>query len=244
MKLKSLIMFSAAALAFAACSNDEDFTGNDGTFDGPGAVSVKITTADLTRMAGGATSGADGGKVDITGDLTVTLTGKKTETAATDDYQETITIDAAKVNGDTKLTFWNIAVPTKLTVSINGGVADYTAQGAPTLVDLQVAEGAAKIPAYGETTDFTKTDASSSPVLNNDNDTTEDGTEQGAVSGDEDKEYQLYSATVTMAIPVARLEVSNIMHVKHEGEETCQYKTLVANGAYLDVLTTVGSKYN
>ena len=94
MKLKSLIMFSAAALAFAACSNDEDVM-NGSSFDGPGAVSVKITTADLTRMAGAAT--ADGA-VNIDGTLTVTLKGKKTPTSATEDYVETIMIDAADVD--------------------------------------------------------------------------------------------------------------------------------------------------
>ena len=242
MKLKSLIMFSAAALAFAACSNDEDFKGNDGTFDGPGAVSVKIATADLSRaLAGDATEGANGGKVDIEGTLTVTLTGTGLNNAP---YSETIEIDAASVTDETKLTFWNIAEPTKLTVSVNGGVADYsTAQDASTLTALQVA--ASKIPAYGETTNFIKTDASSSPVLDNDNDTKENGTEQGAVSGDEDKTYQLYTAKVKMAIPVARLEVSNIMHVTHKGEpdDVCQYATLVANGTYMDNVAIVGGKY-
>ena len=233
-------MFSAALMTFAACSNDEDVT-NGPSFDGPGAVSVKITTADLTRMAGGATSGNNGDKVDIKGTLSVTLTGTGLNNAP---YSETIEIDASSVENDTKLTFWNVAEPKKLTVSINGGVADYsTAADASTLTGLQVE--AANIPAYGETTRFTKTDRSSSPVLDNDNDTADNGTEQGAASGDENKTYQLYEATVNMAIPVARLEVSNIMHVKHEGapDDVCQYATLIANGAYMDNVAIVGGKY-
>ena len=160
MKLKSLIMFSAAALAFAACSNDEDVM-NGSSFDGPGAVSVKITTADLTRMAGAAT--ADGA-VNIDGTLTVTLKGKKTPTSATEDYVETIMIDAADVDQDTKLTFWNIATPTSLTVSINGGVKNYSeGEWSGSLADLQVP--AASVPAYGETTTFTPTTQTGTPDM-------------------------------------------------------------------------------
>ena len=49
MKLKSLIMFSAAALAFAACSNDEDFNGNNGGVEGLANVSVNISDPVLSR---------------------------------------------------------------------------------------------------------------------------------------------------------------------------------------------------
>ena len=241
MKLKSLIMFSAAALAFAACSNDEDVM-NGSSFDGPGAVSVKITTADLTRAAGAATPGDNGSKVDIKGTLSVTLTGTGLNNAP---YSETIEIDAEKLDQDTKLTFWNVAKPEKLTVSINNGKADYSKEtNETTLTAMQVA--AENIPAYGETSNFTKSERSGSPVLGNDNDTLENGTEQGANEGDQNKTYQLYTATVKMAIPVARLEVSNIMHVKHAGEpdDVCQYATLIANGTYMDNIAYVGGTYD
>lgn len=241
MKLKSLIMFSAAALAFAACSNEEDVM-NGPSFDGPGAVSVKITTADLTRNAGAATPGDNGSKVDIKGTLSVTLTGTGLNNAP---YSETIEIDAEKLDQDTKLTFWNVAKPEKLTVSINNGKADYSKEtDETTLTAMQVA--AENIPAYGETSNFTKSERSGSPVLGNDNDTLENGTEQGANEGDQNKTYQLYTATVKMAIPVARLEVSNIMHVKHAGEpdDVCQYATLIANGTYMDNIAYVGGTYD
>lgn len=246
MKLKSLIMFSAAALAFAACSNDEDVM-NGSSFDGPGAVSVKITTADLTRMAGAAT--ADGA-VNIDGTLTVTLKGKKTPTSATEDYVETIMIDAADVDQDTKLTFWNIATPTSLTVSINGGVKNYSeGEWSGSLADLQVP--AASVPAYGETTTFTPTTQTGTPDMSKDNgDGTSvgEGTEQGATEADVNSVYQLYTATVKMAIPVARLEVSNIMHVTHAGPDAepadvCMFTKLVASGAYMDKVASFGGQY-
>lgn len=234
-----------------ACSN-EDVTDNGGAqFKGNGAVAVKIVSPDLlTRNAGGATTGDAGSSVAITGDLVVTLTGKTLDSEGnpTVPYEQSITIDASKLKsaseGDaaTILKFWNIAVPEKLTASINGGEVDYKSVDLST---LQVA--AANVPAYGETTNFIKKSDSEgqSPILGEDNDTKEDGTEQGAEDGDATKVYEMYEASVTMAIPVARLEVSNITHVKHAGtdEDQCIYTELKADGAYLDGYTTQGSKY-
>lgn len=48
MKLRSFIMFSAAALAFAACSNEEDF-GTSAAIEGEATIRVNIAEAALSR---------------------------------------------------------------------------------------------------------------------------------------------------------------------------------------------------
>lgn len=253
MKLNRFFMLGLAGLAFAACNNEDEAVNNGTQFKGNGAVSVRIVSPDvMTRNAGGATPGGNNSTVAIEGDLTITLTGKKLDAEGnpTVPYEETITIDAETLKSQseenaTVLKFWNIAVPEKLTASINGGVANYSAVGIGTLQ----AEASA-IPAYGETINFTlSTDqAGQSPDHNNDNDKKEDGTEQGADENGADDEtvYQMYEASVVMAIPVARLEVSNIMHVEHAGEpdDVCIFTNLVADGAYMDGYTTVGGAYS
>lgn len=250
MKLTKSLFLAFAGLGLFACSN-EDVADNGGAqFKGNGAVAVKIVSPDLlTRNAGGATDGVAGSSVAIEGDLVITLTGKTLDAEGnpTVPYEQSITIDASKLKSASEesatiLKFWNIAVPEKLTASINGGEVDYKSVDLST---LQVA--AANVPAYGETTNFIKKSDSEgqSPILGEDNDTKEDGTEQGAEDGDATKVYEMYEASVTMAIPVARLEVSNITHVKHAAtdEDPCIYTELKADGAYLDGYTTQGSKY-
>lgn len=252
MKLTKSLFLAFAGLGLFACSN-EDVADNGGAqFKGNGAVAVKIVSPDLlTRNAGGATDGVAGSSVAIEGDLVITLTGKTLDAEGnpTVPYEQSITIDAGKLKSASEesatiLKFWNIAVPEKLTASINGGVANYKSVDLST---LQVAS--ANAPAYGETTSFTKSSDTDgqSPNLDEDNDTKEDGTgtEQGAEDGDATKVYEMYEASVTMAIPVARLEVSNITHVKHAGteEDQCIYTELKADGAYLDGYTTQGSEY-
>lgn len=250
MKLTKSLFLAFAGLGLFACSN-EDVTDNGGAqFKGNGAVAVKIVSPDLlTRNAGGATTGDANTSVAITGDLVITLTGKTLDAEGnpTVPYKQSITIDAEKLKSASEesatiLKFWNIAVPEKLTASINGGVANYKSVDLST---LQVAS--ANAPAYGETTIFTKSSDTKgqSPILGEDNDTKEDGTEQGAEKDDDAKVYEMYEASVTMAIPVARLEVSNITHVKHAGteEDQCIYTELKADGAYLDGYTTQGSEY-
>lgn len=234
MKMNKFFMLGLAGLAFAACNNEEEVSNQ--LPEGKAAVSVKIVTPTLnTRNAGAATSGDDGSTVSLTGDLTVTLTGSN-------GYEETITIDANAIDQNTSLTFWNVEKPEKLTVSINGGVADYTAVK---LSDLQMA--AAEAPAYGEigASDFTLTTETGTPDLDEDNDAKENGTEQGADKKDANSIYQLYEATVTMRIPLARLEVSNITHVTHTGtdDDICMFTNLIANGAYLDGYTAQGGTY-
>lgn len=229
MKMNKFFMLGLAGLAFAACSNEEDVTDKGPQFTGNGAVSVRIVKPTMNqRNAGGATSGKDGDKVSLEGDLTVTLTGAG-------GYNESITIGADKIDASTVLKFWNVQAPEKLTVSINGGVADYST------VDLTTLQmPAANVPAYGETSTFTLTDKADSPVTANNG-----KTEAGADADDAETVYQMYEATVTMAIPLARLEVSNIAHITHAGapDNVCKFTKLIANAAYLDGFTTKGSVY-
>lgn len=49
MKLRSFIMFSAAALAFAACSNEEDF-GTSAAIEGEATIRVNIAEPALSRV--------------------------------------------------------------------------------------------------------------------------------------------------------------------------------------------------
>ncbi len=254
MKLTKSLFLAFAGLGLFACSN-EDVADNGGAqFKGNGAVAVKIVSPDLlTRNAGGATTGDANTSVAITGDLTITLTGKTLDAEGnpTVKYEQSITINAEQLKSASEgenatiLKFWNIAVPEKLTASINGGVADYSIN--KKLIDLQVA--AANVPAYGETTSFTKSSDTEgqSPNLDEDNDTKKGtGTEQGAGEGDDSKVYEMYEASVTMAIPVARLEVGNITHVAHKGtdDDQCIFTALKADGAYLDGYTLKGAKYH
>lgn len=116
MKLKSLIMFSAAALAFAACSNDNEVIGNP-DLEGTAVVKVNILTDAATRAVepSAPVSGADWTIQDVDIEsIEVTLT--------------------AGVGGDTK-TFSSVAEaneyqftgvrnPQSMTVVINHGKQD------------------------------------------------------------------------------------------------------------------------
>lgn len=233
MKINKLFMLGLAGLAFTACSSDEDVTTQSTFPAGNGAVCVKIVNPSTTRSLTTPTSGANGSKIDINGTLKVTLSYKDKEDQ---EQTQTLEIAAADLNNDTQLKFWNIYKPEKLTVSINDGKASYSDVS---IVDMQ--DAPAGIAAYGETSTFNITAETGSPVIANDK-----KTEQGAEEGDENKTYQMYKASVTMAIPVARLEVSGITHVTHAGEpdDVCEYTTLTIAGAYLDNLCPNGGTYS
>lgn len=233
MKMNKFLMLGIAGLAFAACSNEEDTLENS-IFEGNGVVTVKIEAPALTKAAGVATPGADGASVSVDGTITVTLTGLNGDGG---NYNESISISAADLDNQTELKFWNIATPQKLTATINNGVANYTNVDLST---LQVA--AADIPAYGETSSFTlRGGTGDSPSFDENNELVD--TEAGADSDDKGKVYQMYDATVTMAIPVARLEVGGIYHEVHAENDDCMYTKLTLNGAYMDGYCTGGSVY-
>ena len=237
-----------AGLAFAACSNEEEPGINNRFPDGTGAVTVKLINPALTRAIETPTDGTAGTTtIAITGDLTVSLYEAADVTDGEPNPGVTpkmIVIDAAQVEDDTELKFWNVTEPGLITVSINGGQKDYSATS---IDDSKLQSSPASIPAYGETTSFTLTPDTDSPVYDNNNDGTNDGTEAGASEDDESTKYQMYTANVKMAIPVARLEVSGIHHKAHPqqdgGQDVCEYTKLTIGGAYMDNLYAQGGEY-
>lgn len=135
---------------------------------------------------------------------------------------KTVNIDPTQT---TTAKFWDITNPQTVEAYVNDGnlvttSTNITNPSSPNMQALPVA-----IPAYGLTEDIN---------LNGKTDT------------NEGKTYEMYAATVNMTIPVARLEVSGITHVKHpyaegEGEdgykeESCKYEVLTIDGIYLDKL--------
>lgn len=237
MKMNKWFMLGMVGLAFTACSNEEDVTGGNPTFSGNGAVSIRIVNPAITKAVT-TPDQATGNKVTLAdANLTIKLF-EKTDVSETN--PKTITINTSELTSDQTVTFWNVTEPGKVTVSINGGLKDYTGVS---IVGMQQAP--TEIPAYGETTKFVPKEdepISGSPNLDNDNDKDNTGHEQGAVEGDQNKKYQFYTATVEMKIPVARLEVSGIVHVDGEGT-TCEYETLTIKGVYLDNVYDMGGTY-
>ena len=225
MKLNRFFMLGLAGLAFAACSNEEELE-NPASI-GNGAVSVKIVKPTTKQLSQGTT-------VAIDGDITVTLSNGS-------NYNESITISTDDLATATnKLTFWNVpsTAGLTLTASINGGAESYTAtsitSNVPNTQTPMWKVEPVDVPAYGETSTFTKTGGTASPDMDNDG-----KTEEGAEADDENNEYDMYEATVTMAIPMARLEVGSITL---DGAQNV-YATLIYTGSYLDKYSTNGGTY-
>lgn len=227
--MNKFFMLGLAGLAFAACSNEEE-VGNQFP-EGTGAVTVKIVSPAMTKAVEDAT---DVETITVTGDVTIILDAES--------GKQTINLKAAELAAipDAKVTFWNVTNPTKVTVSMNEGKNSY-AEDEPT----DFSGNPAPIPAYGETSTITLTADTGKPNLDNDNDGTGNKSEQGAEDGDEDKTYQLYEASVQLAIPVARLEVSGIQHITGEHtagtEGNCAYSELDIAGVYLDNVYATGN---
>ncbi len=55
--------------------------------------------------------------------------------------------------------------------------------------------------------------------------------------------YDVYTATVNVAIPVARIEVSGVKHIGHD-EGTCEYSELTLDGVYLDKVAATNVKFD
>lgn len=229
MKLTKSLFLAFAGLGLFACSN-EDVIDNGGVIDGTGAVTVKIVNP-LTRSISNPTLGGDNIKVEG-GDITVKLFEQGKENG---EPVQTATIKASEIQkGITTVKFWNISNPGKITVSRNGGIEDYN--------ETQINAGSPNmqaepklIPVFGSTTKFTLTANSESPALSDD----DKYVDAGAKDEDKNKKFQMYTATVNMEIPVARLEISNIKHIVTTGEtqhakDDCKFSTLTIDGVYLD----------
>lgn len=131
----------------------------------------------------------------------------------------TVTLHAASgvqtkeiADGTKKAVFSNVVSPTKVTVKLNEGKPSYEASE---ITNLQ--QEPTSIPVYGETSSF--------------------GT--GPTSVVDGKNVTTYTANVTMAIPVARLEIGTIAFDNTNNTFTI----LEAGGVYLDKLRNNGSIY-
>lgn len=117
MKLKSLIMFSAAALAFAACSNDEE----NAMSQGDAVVRVQISTEDVTRALATPTPGEMGAeRAVVVNSVTLELSATKGEGTQTfyTSKEKGSAIDQAN-----QAVFTGVRLPSTLSVSINKGEA-------------------------------------------------------------------------------------------------------------------------
>lgn len=226
MKLtKSLFMLCAAGLSLCACNSDDI---KDQMPEGPGMVEVSVINPFATTKAA-ATSGST---VNIQGTLTVTLTDANTT------FTQTLTIGAGDAATTKTAKFWNVVNPQKVTASINGGIASYTAiditqktgDGGNLQADPQF------IPAYGETESFNPNGS----ITATDEDAEVAG--NGYKDGDVGKSFTKYNAAITMAIPVARLEVGPITHFPHT-EDVCDFSELKIAGVYLDKVSPRGNSY-
>lgn len=230
MRMNKFFMLGLVGLAFAACNNEEDLSNQ--LPEGSGAVTIKIVSPAMTRTV---ETGTTANSVIVKGDVTITLEASNGNKTINLTAEELATIT------DGKVTFWNVETPTKVTVSMNGGKNSYEDVEPTAFKDI----APAAIHAYGETSSFKLTEDTGSPTLNNDNESTMGNkSEQGADDGDQNKTYQLYSASVQLTIPVARLEVSGIQHITTSGSHTaddCAYQTLTIAGVYLDNVYATGA---
>lgn len=222
MKFSKSLLWAFAGLGLFACSNEE-VVDNTQLPDGVGAVTINIVSPSMSRAI---VDGTTATSVPVTGEVTIKLeatTGSGSIKLSTEELAE-----------QSSVTFWNVKEPKKITVSMNGGKASYT-DDAPTIFTSEPAG----VPAYGEVgeTDITLSSTTASPGDKGGADY-----ETGANSGDENKTYQLYTASVKLAIPVARLEVSGIQHITDtHATGDCAYKTLKIAGVYLDNVYATGA---
>lgn len=225
MKLNRFFMLGLAGLAFAACSNEEEL-GNQ-LPEGNGVVTVKIVTPEsLTKaMPTELPDGSGNGPIKVVGDITIALDATVGGTTHTLTQEEI-------ANGATTVKFWNVQNPTKVRVYMNGAPTDGN-YSEKSILDYQVVP--ASIAAYGEAVP-TLTSNTEKPVAD-----TDAVKNEGNNPEDANKNYQMYTANVTMEIPVARLEVSGIAHKTHQDPEKCEYSELTISGIYLDHIQAVAN---
>ena len=222
MKMNKFLMLGIAGLAFAACSNEEEFAGTSQTPEGEGAVTVKIVSPTMTKAISEGTDEANGETVKVTGQMLITLQ------CAEGPLTKEVTVDE---NGtESEVTFWNVTSPTLVTVTMHDGQKSYADinidnASAPNMQALP-----ASIPVYGEDVPDLAGNIVR-PGVSADDDTNANVNDDGS---DVNKNYQIYTANVDLTIPVARLEVSGITHVKHEAPATCEFKDLKITGVYMD----------
>lgn len=222
MKMNKFFMLGLAGLAFAACNNEEELSNQ--LPEGTGAVTINIVSPAMTRSV---ETGTTDNSVTVTGPVTITLVATT--------GGGSITLTEQQLASQNSVTFWNVESPTKVTVTMNDGKNSYTSDAPTVFKDV----APASIPAYGETSSFTLTSGTASPGGKGGSDYE---TGANADGSDNSKVYQLYTASVQLAIPVARLEVSGIQHITDSHlEGNCAYNTLTIAGVYLDNVYATGN---
>lgn len=223
MKTMRNLFLLCAGLSLFACSSDDDATQQFP--EGNGAVEVRIVNP--AARAGNTT-------INIEGTLTVTLIH------ANGELSQTVTIGDDDQTTTKTVKFWNVVNPSLVKASINGGIASYTSIA----ITQESGEGGnlqavpKNIPAYGESATFTKQQDKMSAT-----DQDQIGN-NGYKDGDAGKDFTKYTAGITMAIPVARLEVGAISHVQHQSPQTCTFSELFLKGVYLDDVAQYGGTYS
>lgn len=239
--MNKFFMLGLAGLAFAACSNDEDATTQFP--EGNGALSIRIVNPVTTRAEVAGTTQ----NVTVTGPVLITLeatNGNQTISLTAEQLEE-----VTKVGATEEIKFWNVQGPKKVTVAMNGGQASYDAvpitdnqeitmsgTGEDAVKHQRNMQSVAGVAAYGETSSFVA-DGLDTPDLD------DNVYETGATSADDGKQYEMYKATVQLAIPVARLEVDGITHVQAHitTPADCKYATLTIDGVYMDNIMPNGA---
>ena len=222
MKLKSLIMFSAAALAFAACSNDNEVISTQPT-EGTTTVSVKLNMPEIINnmgTRGGAGIAAAAETPGTTGDTTPVEVKSATvvlnSISADEPTTQTITLTEDEMNTMTKdgITFTNVIAPRSIEVYVNCSENDKQD-------DLSIYEAniyGLAVPLYKEVTtaDTNVADDGCAFVWN--------------------AEEEQYDVTVTLKPRYARMEVSKISH--DTNHESCIFTAANFKGLFLNNVLT------
>lgn len=124
-------------------------------------------------------------------------------------------VKTLSVNPGTVATFYDVKNPTKVEAWVNNG--DTKVLEDTKITDLQTI-APKDFPAYGSTTTINLA---------------------GRTEMNDGKTYEMYEATVSMELPVARLEVSGIKHTHTQpaDELSCKYSELTIDGIYLDKIS-------
>jgi len=216
MKTMRNLFLLCAGLSLFACSSDDDATQQFP--EGNGEVTVKILNPSARSIIDAASAGGV-----VTGDIKLKLThgsGVKEVTLSYDNSTYTAS-DGGTVTivdeDELSYTFTSIGAPSLLEASMYGGIADYsnvpidaTTDNAETteIVEPNMQAVSSEIPVYGSTTDF------GSPV--------------------KEGEIYKYTASVTMTIPVARMEINVSVG------DMSQFGSVELLGVYMDKIYATG----
>lgn len=214
MKTMRNLFLLCAGLSLFACSSDDDATQQ--LPEGQAALTVKVALPGSRAIDDSPYTGESGDdKVELTGTIYVKLTA---DTGS----------DVKPIDNGNSVTFWGITNPTKVEAYVNGGKYVYDLNNGAqddALInsskndDNDISDGsdnynlqadAPGVPAYGYVESSSITLTTDTEIHNNTN-------------------YQMYTAEVTMEIPVARIEFS----LKRTTAST-KFESLNLAGVYLD----------